>query len=121
MNKIIGSITAGTLIAMILALSACGAIPTADDVAQAGARTNAGGPGNDGTEASEAPSVADNSGLGAIDYDGKSAMKCKRQRSTGSNMRRSSCRDVDNGSQPIRVGTYSAPVPTVTPGMTRPQ
>jgi hypothetical protein len=118
MKKIIGLATGGALFFVVLALSACGAIPTADDVARAGSREIAGRPGNDGTEAQ---SVADNSGLGTIAYDGRTVTKCKRRRSTGSNMRRSSCSNVDSGSQPVRVGTYTDPVPVITPGMNRPQ
>jgi len=112
MNKINGTITGVVLLAVSLALSACGAIPTAADRAQEGPRGVA-------TEATEGSSVAYNSGLGTVVYNAKTSAKCKRVRSTGSNMRRSSCRNRDTGSQPVREATYTEPTPVLMPGMNR--
>lgn len=109
-NKINGTITGVVLLAVSLALSACGAIPTAADRAQRDVAT----------EATEGQTVANNSGLGTVVYDEKTTAKCKRVRSTGSNMRRSSCTPPDSGSQAVRTAVYSEPVPTMTPGMNRP-
>ena len=110
MNKINWTIRAGALLAVSLALSACGAIPTAADRAQRDVAT----------EATEGQSVANNSGLGTVVYDKKTTGKCKRVRSTGSNMRRSSCTPPDSASQAVRVVVYTEPVPTTNPGMSRP-
>ena len=113
MNTINRMIRGVLLFAVSLALSACGAIPTAADKVQAGPRDVA-------TEATEGQIVANNSGLGTIVYNEKTRPKCKRVRSTGSNIGRSSCTPPDSGSQAVRTGVYSEPVPTVTPGMSRP-
>ncbi len=95
-----------------LGLSACGAIPTAEDVARERGYDVA-------TGANDVQSANNNSGLGTINADGESAVRCKRRRSTGSNLGRSSCRKGDSGTQPVRSATYTNPVPTVTPGMNR--
>ncbi len=120
MKKLILTITRPALLAAVLALSACGAIPTAIDAAQEGPRDVVEGPNDDATEAPAVQSVADNPGLGTIVSDGKTSAKCKRRRITGSNIRKSGCTDPDSGSQPVRVGTYTEPVLSNTPGSVRP-
>ena len=106
MNKIIA------LIAMSLALSACGAIPTAEDYAQKRGYDVA-------TGANEVQTAGNNSGLGTINADGESTVRCERRRGTGSNIGRSSCRSRDSGSQPVREATYSTLFPVILPGMNR--
>ena len=100
MNKII------TLLSVSFALSACGAIPTAADRAHG--------------VATEEQSIGNNSGLGTIVYNTNTSAKCKKVRSTGSNIGRSSCAARDSGSQPVREGIFTKSVPTTTPGMNRP-
>jgi hypothetical protein len=112
MNKINGTMTGVAIIFVGLALSACSAIPTADDYARKrGYDVPAG--------ANEVQTATNNSGLGTINADGESAVRCERRRGTGSNIGRSSCRKRDSGTQPMREATFSTPVPTTFPGMNR--
>ncbi len=112
MKKINGTITGGAFICVSLVLSACSAIPTAEDFARKR--------GYDvPTGTYEVQSAANNSGLGTINSNGTSIAKCERRRSTGSNIGRSSCRAADSGAKPVRTSTYTEPVSTLTPGMTR--
>lgn len=112
MNNFSGTMTGVALVCVGLCLSACGAIPTAEDYARkSGYEVPAG--------ATEVQTAENNSGLGTINADGSSPVRCKRRRSTGSNLGKSSCRRSDTGTQPIRTAIYTNPVPTTVPGMNR--
>ena len=112
MNKVSGTMTGVAIICVGLALSACSAIPTAEDVAWKRGYDIA--TGTNGVQTAN-----NNSGLGTINADRAAVVKCERRRSTGSNIGRSSCRKRDSGSKPVRETTYTEPVPTLQPGMSR--
>lgn len=112
MRKINGTMTGIAIFCVGLTLSACSAIPTAEDFAQKR--------GYDvPTGANEVQTAENNSGLGTINADGEPTVRCKRRRSTGSNLGRSTCRSSDTGTQPVRTAIYTTPVPTTLPGMNR--
>lgn len=96
-----GQITAAVLAAGIFTLSACSAIPTAEEYALKKA-------GIDPNDPEAVQAVA-----------GEVTTKCKRQRSTGSNIGRASCRSVDSGTQPVRESSYREQPPQVPPGLAR--
>jgi len=112
MHKINGTMAGVAIFCMGLALSACSAIPTAEDYAQKRGYEIT-------TGANEVQTAGNNSGLGTINTEGEPAVRCERRRSTGSNIGMSSCRRKDSGSQPVREATYSTPVPIILPGMNR--
>ena len=112
MHKINGTMTGVAIFCVGLALSACSAIPTAEDVARKRGYDVA-------TGANEVQSANNNSGLGNINADGESIVRCERRRSTGSNIGRSSCRNRNTGSQPVREAAYTEPTPVLMPGMNR--
>jgi hypothetical protein len=99
---------------LTLALAACGAIPTAEEYTL---EKHGGVVAADGTAMQTA---ASESGLGTINKYGETTVKCKRKRSTGSNIGWSSCRKADSGSQPVRDVPYSTPAPVINPGASRP-
>jgi hypothetical protein len=105
MNKIIA------LIATILALSACGSIPTAADRE-----------GNAATGASRVEPVTAEAGLGTVVYDDKTrANPCKKVRRTGSRQFITKCDDPDGGSQPVRYGGWNDLGQLVMSGAVRPE
>ena len=100
MNKIIA------LIAIIFALSACGAIPQAPEAVD----TVLESPSGDEIEtiaATEVGSDNEKPGLGTIAYNENTrAETCKKQRRTGSHIFQTDCDDPDSGSQPVRYGGW---------------
>ena len=112
MNKISGTMTGIAAFCVALALSACSAIPTAEDYARKNGYDVAAG-------ASDVQTANNNSGLGTINAEGESAVRCERRRGTGSNIGRSSCRKRDTGTRAVREAVFTTPVPTTVPGMNR--
>lgn len=89
------------LTATHIALSACGAIPTAVETDSAAPRS---------AEAPPNPTQvnADAGGLGTISYGETVRVKpCEKMRRTGSHLYISKCDDPDSGSQPVRYGTWN--------------
>lgn len=100
MNKIIA------LTAVSLALTACGAIPTAPKVVGTAAESPSGG-ASETIKATKVGSATKESGLGTVAYDENTrAETCKKQRRTGSHIYQTECDDPDSGSQPVRYGTW---------------
>lgn len=105
-----GMMKGAFLVAAIVATSGCNAIPTAEDYALKQA-------GIDPNDAEAVQAYATESGLGTINRSGEAVERCERQRSTGSNIGRSSCRSNGDGSQPVREGKYTPQPPAIPPGL----
>lgn len=93
-----------------LAMSACSAIPTAEQYALKKA-------GIDPNDTDAVQAYVNEQREATINRYGETTASCERRRSTGSNIGRSSCRSSDSSSQPVREGKFTPQPPVIPPGL----
>lgn len=105
MNAFANSIVVAGMVCAGLVLTACAASPSAGTAMSDGNRGSAGKSQMEDDAVVDVQDVADGSGLAVVNDRGQRTVRCRKRRSTGSHIPRSTCSDrASVDSQPIREG-----------------